>query len=39
MNGENRDISTVRLQVLEARELNCMRHFPTTLQDEHHKVH
>ena len=39
MNGENRDISTAQLQVLKDWKPNCMRHFPTTIQDEHHKVH
>lgn len=39
MNGENRDISTVQLQVLKEWKPNCIRHFPTTLQDQHQKVH
>ena len=39
MNGENRDISTVQLQVLKEWKPNCIRHFPTTLQDQRQKVH
>ena len=39
MNGENRDISTMQLQVLKEWKPNCMRHFLTTLQGERHKVH
>ena len=39
MKGENRDISTMQLQVLKERKHNCMQHFQTTLQDERHKVH
>ena len=39
MNSENRDISTAQLQVLKEWKPNCMRHFPTTLQDQCHKVH
>ena len=38
-NGEYRNISTVRLQTLKEWKPNCMRHFPTTLQDERHEVH
>ena len=38
MNDENRGISTVQLQVLKEWKLNCMRYFPTTLQDQCHKV-
>ena len=39
MNGENRDISMLQLQVLKDEKPNCMRHFPTTLKDQRHKVH
>ena len=39
MNGENRDISTMQLQVLKEWKPNCMRHVLTTLQDEGHKAH
>ena len=39
MNGENRDISTMQLQLLKERKPNCMRYFLTTLQDERHEVH
>ena len=39
MNGENRDISTVQLQVFKEWKPNCIRHFPTTLQDQRQKVH
>ena len=39
MNGENRDISTVQLQLLKERKPNCMQHFPTTLQDQRHKAY
>ena len=39
MNGENRDISTMQLQLLKEWKPNCMRYFLTTLQDERHKVH
>ena len=37
--GKNRVISMTQLQVLNELMTNCMRHFPTTLQDERHKVH
>ena len=36
MNGENRDISTLQLQVLKERKPNGVQHFLATLQDERH---
>jgi len=39
MNGRNREITTMQLQISKKQKLNCMQHFITTLQNERQKVH